>query len=133
MILIGDKFLKSIADEEKLIYINIERNLTDLYQYICNSYIFISGRYHPTVVALSCGIPCISLKCNSNKMESLQKLINKEKFNIFSSAPTDSEIKDIVFNLNGFIENYSDISSGILNSIEHIKLESCNIISFLND
>lgn len=127
---IGDRFLKKIAEENKLTYIGIESDIVDLYQYISNSYVFISGRYHPTVVAMSQGIPCISLKCNSNKMENLQKIINNS--NVFPTVLKEDDINEIFLILKNIISDYDDISTEILKIINCKKSESYNVVDFLD-
>lgn len=128
---IGDNFLRKIANKNDIIYVSIENELSLLYRYIVNSYIFISGRYHPTVVALSCGIPCISLKCNSNKMEFLQKTILDDRFNIFSPVPNDEEVECILEEISFILENYEYYSDYILNNIRDKCLECDDIFKLI--
>ncbi len=130
---IGDGFLRFVADINQLIYVEINNEITNLYKYISNSYLFISGRYHPTVVAMSCGIPCISLECNSHKMTTLQELIYNKKSRIFSASPTHDEINEILLLINDIFGNYDEISCGILKSIEYRKSQSNSIVDFISN
>ncbi len=57
--------------------------------------LFVSGRYHPTIMAALGGTPCIYLDTGAHKMQSLAGLLAEDSEPVFSAAPDTDEIAQI--------------------------------------
>ena len=58
--------------------------------------LFVSGRYHPAIMAMLGGTPCVFLDTTAHKMDSLQELIGVERRATFPAMPGPVDIDAIV-------------------------------------
>ena len=71
----SDNELLGLAREYRLPYFDSSIGLFTLANLIGNASYFISGRYHPSIIAACLGTPFISLSSNSHKNTELRKLL----------------------------------------------------------
>ncbi|MFT3722172.1 MAG: polysaccharide pyruvyl transferase family protein [Hyphomonadaceae bacterium] len=57
--------------------------------------LFVSGRYHPSILASLSGTPCVFLAANSHKTTTLQQTLGYTDVKTFSEVPDQAEIKKI--------------------------------------
>lgn len=62
---------------------------------LANASLFVSGRYHPSVMAACGGTPLICFESNSHKMESLQDLMQCQPVTKYPMEITDDQIFEI--------------------------------------
>ncbi|MES2996854.1 MAG: polysaccharide pyruvyl transferase family protein [Verrucomicrobiota bacterium] len=75
----GDKFLRDIALNLRVPLIPKHIPLAAALKILANARVFVSGRYHPSIMASLGGVPFVSLSSNSHKMRSLQKVMGSKK------------------------------------------------------
>jgi polysaccharide pyruvyl transferase WcaK-like protein len=63
---------------------------------LANAQAYVSGRYHPAIMASLGGTPCVFMGSNSHKTWSLQALLEYDKIMEYDSVPSAEEIKKIV-------------------------------------
>lgn len=63
---------------------------------LANARLFISGRYHPSILASLGGTPSIFLGSNSHKTKSLQEVLEYKISKEFSAFPTTEECEEIL-------------------------------------
>jgi polysaccharide pyruvyl transferase WcaK-like protein len=63
---------------------------------LAHARLFISGRYHPSILASLGGTPCIFLESHAHKMGSLARVLEYDASQQFNAFPDDSEIAEIV-------------------------------------
>lgn len=63
---------------------------------LANARAFVSGRYHPAILASLGGTPCVFMASNSHKTKSLQELLKYENVVEYPVLPSDEEIMSIV-------------------------------------
>ena len=93
---VPDSFLQLVAKEKGLGLIPVEAPIAACGSVLANARLFISGRYHPSILASLGGTPCIFLGSHAHKMGSLAHVLEYDdglEFNAFSS---DSDIEEIV-------------------------------------
>ncbi len=91
----GDSFLEEVAASEGVGLIPVYTSVFMAGAILANARLFISGRYHPTILASLGGTPCIFLGSSGHKMHSLQKLLEYEYIREFPVFPLLEDIHEI--------------------------------------
>jgi hypothetical protein len=92
----GDQFLHDVAQETGTPIVPVEVPLLMGGAILANARLFVTGRYHPSIMAASGGTPCVFLGADSHKTLSLQRLLGYDDPRMFSAVPDASEWDDIV-------------------------------------
>jgi polysaccharide pyruvyl transferase WcaK-like protein len=92
----GDSFLQKVAAETGVGLVPVETAIFMGGAILANARLFISGRYHPSILASLGGTPCIFLGSSAHKMHSLQKVLGYENPHEFSVYPSGSELEEIL-------------------------------------
>ena len=74
----GDAFLEPLAREAGVCFVPVETNIFVGAAILGNAAAFVSGRYHPTILATLGGTPCVFMESNSHKMASLRLWLEDE-------------------------------------------------------
>jgi len=93
----GDAFLQDVSKRTNTPLISIETPILAAAKILANACAFISGRYHPAIMASMGGTPCVFMGSNSHKTSSLQGVVMQYS-NIyeFNEVPTDEDINMMV-------------------------------------
>lgn len=91
----GDSFFKTIAEKEGVGLVPVKTSIFMCGAILANARLFISGRYHPSILASLGGTPCIFLGSSAHKMRSLQKILEYEHIREFPVFPSSMEINEI--------------------------------------
>ena len=92
----GDSFLRDVSNNTNVPFIPIDTPILSAGKILANASLFISGRYHPSILASLGGTPCIFMSSNSHKTKSVQEILNYDKIKEFNVLPNDEEIKSII-------------------------------------
>lgn len=92
----GDEFLKEVSKKTRIPLIHMETNIIVVGKILANADLFITGRYHPAILASLGGTPCVFMSSNSHKTLSLQHLLEYEKPTEYSCVPNESIIASII-------------------------------------
>ena len=92
----GDSFLNEVGKRTNTIVIPMETPILAAAKILANAEIFISGRYHPAIMASLGGTPCVFMSSNSHKTLSVQKILNYRDIKEFSVIPNDEECLEIL-------------------------------------
>lgn len=84
----GDYFLADIANEQGVTFVEAETNVLVGAKFLSTAGAYISGRYHPSIMASLGGTSCVFLESNSHKTESLSTLLGDKSY---SSLRTHDE------------------------------------------
>ena len=91
-----DAFLDEVAERTGVGVVPATTSILMAGAILANARVFISGRYHPSILASLGGTPCIFLATTAHKMGSLPRLLGYPDTSAFSACPSDAEIDDIV-------------------------------------
>lgn len=91
----GDIFLENVSQRTGIHMIPVTTNIFLSGAILANARLFISGRYHPSILASLGGTPCILLGSNSHKTYSLQEVLEYKNPVEFSAFPTEEECEQI--------------------------------------
>lgn len=92
----GDEFLNEVAKMTNTPIIPMDMPLVAAAKILANSRVYISGRYHPAIMASLGGTPCVFMSSNSHKTESIQELLEYDTVEEFNLLPDDNECTKIV-------------------------------------
>ncbi|MEY8687640.1 polysaccharide pyruvyl transferase family protein [Bacteroides sp. AN502(2024)] len=92
----GDSFLRTVGERTKTDVIAIDTPILAAAKILANADVYISGRYHPAILASQGGTPCVFMSSNSHKTISLQELLNYKKVHEYYVLPSDTEIQEMI-------------------------------------
>ena len=92
----GDDFLNDVSKETKTPIISIDTPILSAAKILANARVYISGRYHPSILASLGGTPCVFMSSNSHKTLSVQELLKYEIIKEFNVLPDKEERKKII-------------------------------------
>lgn len=92
----GDIFLQEVSKKTSIPIISIETPILAAAKILANAKVFISGRYHPSIMASMGGCPCVFMGSNSHKNTSLQELLQYPNICEFNEVPTDDDIENMI-------------------------------------
>ena len=76
--------------------ITIDTPIISAGKILANADAYISGRYHPAILASLGGTPCIFMSSNSHKTKSLQELLEYDFIHEYYVLPSDIEIEKMI-------------------------------------
>jgi len=92
----GDEFLVEVGKRTNTPVISIETPLVAAAKILANARVYISGRYHPAIMASLGGTPCVFMSSNSHKTASVQELLQYDSINEYNLLPSISDSENIV-------------------------------------
>lgn len=92
----GDHFLQEVGERTKTDVISIDTPILAAGKILANASLYISGRYHPAILASMGGTPCIFMSSNSHKTKSLQELLEYNFVHEYYVLPSDKEIEQMM-------------------------------------
>ena len=128
----GDQWLVELAEELSIPCVLVEAPLAAYSGFLGGAEVILSGRYHPSVIASSVGVPIVPLASNSHKMRALQKDMGYGDGTEFSFPPAEDEINKIVETLLAYKSN-SKLKSQIMTRSEAFQKELKNTYAVLFD
>lgn len=117
-----EPFLKEVSAITDSTYLPLRTSVFAIGAVLARAFAFVSGRYHPSILASFGGVPSIFLRSNSHKTRSLQSLLQYRSVVEFSEHPGPQEIGRIVEMLRDSQvvgdENRSDIKTRVASLCE---------------
>lgn len=91
-----DNFLVEVAKRTGTPYIPVDTPILSAAKILANAVVYITGRYHPSILASLGGTPCIFMDSNSHKNFSLQETLEYETPHEYSAVPSNKEIANMI-------------------------------------
>jgi len=91
----GDRFMYEVASRTSLPILPSEIPIMMAAGILAKAQIYVTGRYHPAIMASLGGTPCVFLGADSHKTSSLQELLEYEQVRTFSALPSLEECSQI--------------------------------------
>lgn len=92
----GDHFLNDVADITNIPVVPIDTPILSAGKILANARLYISGRYHPSILASLGGTPCIFMSSNSHKTRSIQELLQYDEIKEFNVLPSEEERNEMM-------------------------------------
>jgi len=120
----GDRFLYEVAKQTNTPVIPTEINILNGMAILANAKAFVSGRWHPSILASLGGTPCIFLGSNSSKTISIQRMLQYKKLKEYNSLPTLEDIENIVKDVNIILEKNNEYRTKIQHTVNNLTQET---------
>ena len=127
----GDAFLNEVSSLTNTPIISMETPLLAVAKILANAACFISGRYHPAVMASQGGTPCVFMTSNSHKTRSIQLLLDYDFVKEFSALPNSSEIDEMIVTANIYISKGKVLRDKIRCRAKELFEQSLEIAEFI--
>lgn len=101
----GDAFLEKVALATQCPLVPVTTNILGGMSILANARVFVSGRWHPSILASLGGTPCVFLGSNSHKTHAIQEMLGNERVKEYSAIPTAEDISMIVTDVDRIIHN----------------------------
>jgi len=129
----GDFFLEKMAKECGAFFIPKSSPVMAAAGVIAGSLVYVTGRYHPSIIASASGTPCVFLSSNSHKTLSIQTLLGYENKIEYSICPSNEEIDKISKHVDWLIANRTPLSRSILSNFERCGQHARRYADVLDD
>lgn len=114
----GDDFLMDIAKKTGSIFIRPSTNILIGTYILANARAYLSGRFHPSILASLGGTPCTFLEANSHKTYSIQTVLDYEKQKVFSFKESDENIQKIIEDVQVNLEKGDKLRNQIIDTVQ---------------
>ncbi|HOX24959.1 MAG TPA: polysaccharide pyruvyl transferase family protein [Candidatus Krumholzibacteria bacterium] len=88
-----DSFLEEVAGDLELAVVPVGVPIHLAAAILGRARLFVSGRYHPTIMAALGGTPCIFLATGAHKMQSLADVLEYGSEEIFPAVPGSDDVR----------------------------------------
>jgi polysaccharide pyruvyl transferase WcaK-like protein len=128
---IDEDFLVKVAQEIKVPYLGTTTPTYQAIDVLANASLYIGGRWHPSIMALTGGTPIISLSANTKyKSQGILRLVDLEQPN-FDFFEVENNIEDIVELAQSYLEKEDDLRSHLLCKATELKKSAPDNVRFL--
>lgn len=128
----GDRFLHDVAEETRTPIVPAEVPILMGGAILANARLFVTGRYHPSIMAAAGGTPCVFLGADSHKTRSLQRMLGYEEPYAFSAVPTPDEHADILARSRALMEKGGEVRDRIQRSAKGCAEEARQLAAIVN-
>lgn len=91
----GDAFLEKVARMTDTYFVPVQVPIISGLNLLAHAKLYISGRYHPSIMASLGGTPCIFLGANSHKNMGLQEMLEYDMPKEYHACPSEEDIEGI--------------------------------------
>lgn len=126
----GDEFLKKVSANTKTPLISLKTPLLAAAKILSEAQAFITGRYHPAILASLGGTPCIFMDSNSHKTLSIQDVLQYDNPKEYHAIPSHDEINSIIEETFNVIKQGPSLRNRIKNRCKDLSSESKKIQDF---
>jgi len=122
----GHESINRIVKENKIGRINLENcNYKELYHVLSNAEIFISGRWHASILSLLAGTPILLWGADSHKTRGLYPLIDYP-YRFFQIDTLPLHIADITKETKKILEDKKSIKSKMSKKVSELRIDAEN-------
>ena len=129
----GDVFLHAVARKTGAPVIPLETSVYMGMAAIANARLFVSGRYHPSIMAGMGGTPSIFLEADSRKALSLQELLGYAEPKQFSAAPSPVELDALLKDAKRLLAAGTDLRDHLRSHAEKQYRASLELPKFIHE
>jgi ADP-heptose:LPS heptosyltransferase len=128
----GDRFLHDVAEETNTPIIPGEVPILMGGAILANARLFVTGRYHPSIMAAAGGTPCVFLGADSHKTRSLQRMLGYDDPHVFSAIPTPDEHDDLLARGRELLDGGQPVRDRIQREAEARAEETAELATLVN-
>ena len=126
----GDAFLVKVAKDLRLPWLSVRAPIRLCAGIVGKAEVFVSGRFHPAILASDGGTPCVFMGSNSHKTLTLQHMLEYEDPFEFRDIPTEDDVRRITERTRRLIEESP--RARIAEAVARRTSEARKVIHLLN-
>lgn len=119
----GDAYLREVAVRCDLPIVPSDTPVMAAAGIFAGAEAYISGRYHPAIMASAGGVPCVFQRSNSHKTRELQTTLGYERSVEFSTCPDAGEVDAIVAEIQSCLSRRNELSQRIRLTYDRLALQ----------
>lgn len=127
----GDDFLNDVANVTNTPIIALETPLLAAAKILANAQVFVSGRYHPAIMASQGGTPCVFMGSNSHKTYSLQNLLDYPDVKEYNVIPCEKDIREMTAKTLQYVHTQEEVRKRIKERAYNLYLESRTMLDLI--
>lgn len=127
----GDEILHEVSRLSNTHLIPMKTPLLAVAKILANAACFVSGRYHPAIMASQGGTPCVFMTSNSHKTHSLQELLRYENVLEYPVIPSDNDVAEMVELAMKYVTQGEELRSKIKSRAFELYNESLKIAEII--
>ena len=127
----GDHFLVEVGKRTNTGVVSIDTPILSAGKILANAEAYISGRYHPAILASMGGTPCVFMSSNSHKTKSLQELLQYDFVHEYYVLPSDEEIEEMTKRTKDLLMQGEDLRNRIKARSKELSEEAKKMIEVL--
>jgi len=128
----GDFFMHEVGRRTDTPVIHLKTPILAAAKILSNAKVYITGRYHPAILASLGGTPCVFMSSNSHKTRSLQELLEYEDISEYSLLPDAEECKRIIETAQCKITQGNELRDKIRLRAKELSINANSILEYLN-
>lgn len=126
----GDVFLEEVARRTNTIFVPIQISIITGLNLLAHAGLFVSGRYHPSIMASLGGTPCIFMGANSHKNIGLQEMLEYDVCKEYHACPTEEDIEEICKEA-AILMNDVELRKKIREAVSKRAIEARQVIKYI--
>jgi len=128
---VPDSFLQRVGEMKCIGVVPVEAPILSCGAVLAHARLFISGRYHPSILASLGGTPCIFLGSHAHKMRSLSRVLEYDEQHEFNAFPDESEVEEIVAKARNYLNQGETLRARISQVARRRSDEAASLPEFL--
>lgn len=120
----GDAFLQNVASTTNTMLVGLCTPIVAVSKILANARLYITGRYHPAIMASMGGTPCVFLSSNSHKTYSLQQLLQYQDIHEYNLIYSENEYAQIMDMSASYLHQGEELRKVIKNRCYTLSIET---------
>lgn len=121
----GDRFLEKVSRRTGTLYVPESTPVLPAAGLLASALAYVTGRYHPAIMASAGGTPCVFLRSNSHKTQSIQPLLGYDDMIEFSvSGEGNDDVEPVLARTRYVIAHHDTLSQRIRSSFDERATEA---------
>lgn len=127
----GDSFLHGVAKATDTPIIPVDVPISAAVALLANARVFVSGRWHPSIMASLNGTPSVFLGSNSHKTLSIQEQLSYPDPHEYPVVPNAGEIDAIVAEAEDLLKGGASVRQRIAAASAHLAADAASVKALL--
>lgn len=123
----GDEFLEAVGQRTATPVVALDTPIVAAGKILAGAAVYISGRYHPSILASLGGTPCVFMSSNSHKTRSVQTLLGYPSHTEYAVLPNPSDIDEMLDEAQVLIEGGTALRAVLKERVDRLAKEASQL------
>jgi len=129
----GDFFLRQVAENTGATYLPIKAPILMQTAILAHARLYISGRWHPSIMAGLGGTPCVFMGSNSHKILALQHMLGYPNPHEFSPWPDAAQREEMIAQAQNLLSQGTDLRRDIAARAAELGAKAMHVVDPLDE